>query len=256
MTELERFAAALLVQWRSDGGTDGEPIVVGALLDKVFPYRFARRTLGIDVSEDYEALVLRLISEEEQLVRTEPLDAAEMAKSTMTSKLPDLDVLQLLRAATISLTSRTIARLEGVLPMPPAREESRWAEPAAPVAAPPREAEAAPATPQIVAVPEALPAERESADVIPLHPTAVPEPEAAPAPAGPPPAFLTTVSFTPPTEESCWSCSEGLPNDRAVKFCPFCGADQRQPACSACGTPVERRWKHCPECGGSLAPRS
>jgi len=253
MTELERFAAALLVQWRSDGGTDAQPITVGALLDKVFPYRLARRVLGIDVSEDYEALVLRLIAEEEQLVRTEPLDAAEMAKSTMTSKLPDLDVLQLLRAATISLTSRTIARLEGVLPMPPAREESRWAEPAAPVPEPPAENDTLPDAAPAVAL-EAAPAERASPDIIPLHP-AGPESAHERTPTEPPPAFLTTVSFTPPSGDTCWSCSEVLPKDRTVKFCPFCGADQRQPTCGACGTPVERRWKHCPECGGSLAPQ-
>jgi hypothetical protein len=247
MTELERFAAALLVQWRADGGVDGGPIAIGALLDKVFPYRVARRMLGIDVSEDYEALVLRLMSEEEQLVRTEPLDAAEMAKTTITSKLPDLDVLQLLRAATITLTSRAIARLEGVLPMPPAREESRWAE--TPAAAAP-EVVPAPAPRTMPVEPE--PAREADADVIPLHPA--PEPVREPTPREPPPAFLTTVSFTPPVEESCWSCHETLPADRAVKFCPFCGADQRHPACAVCGTPVERRWKHCPECGATLAP--
>ena len=137
MTELERFAAALLTQWRADGRTDGGPIAVSALLTKVFPYRVARRTLGIDVSEDYEALVLRLLSEEEDLVRVEPVDAADMARATITSKLPDLDVLQLLRAATVTITSRSIARLEGVLPMPTAKDESKWAEADSPVELPP-----------------------------------------------------------------------------------------------------------------------
>jgi hypothetical protein len=222
MTELERFAAALLTQWRADGGTDGGPIVVSALLTKVFPYRVARRTLGIDVSEDYEALVLRLLSEEEDLVRVEPVDAADMARATITSKLPDLDVLQLLRAATVTITSRSIARLEGVLPMPNAKDESKWAEPDAPVEVHPQAAARLEPVPSMQAE---LPGKEPANDtkVIPLR-----------------------------AEERCWSCSEPLPPDREVKFCPFCGADQRQPTCAACGTSVERNWKHCPDCGAKL----
>jgi hypothetical protein len=250
MTDLERFAAALLTQWRAEGGTDGGPIAVSALLTKVFPYRVARRTLGIDVSEDYEALVLRLLSEEEDLVRVEPVDAADMAKATITSKLPDLDVLQLLRAATITITPRSIARLEGVLPMPNPKDESKWAEPDLPARVDPDAARTPDAMPRVQVEPPA----KEPADetkVIPLRVEREPVP-VPPVPTGPPPAFLTTVSFSPPAEEHCWSCVEPLPADREVKFCPFCGADQRQPACAACGAGVERKWKHCPDCGARL----
>jgi RNA polymerase subunit RPABC4/transcription elongation factor Spt4 len=250
MTDLERFAAALLTQWRAEGGGDGGPIAVSALLTKVFPYRVARRTLGIDVSEDYEALVLRLLSEEEHLVRVEPVDAADMAKATITSKLPDLDVLQLLRAATMTITPRSIARLEGVLPMPNPRDESKWAEPEPPAPADRGAAARQDAIPSLQAeAPGQEPAD--DTKVIPFRAERDPGP-AEPAPTGPLPAFLTTVSFSPPAEERCWSCSEPLPTDRDVKFCPFCGADQRQPACAACGAGVERKWKHCPDCGATL----
>ncbi len=232
MTDLERFAAALLMQWRADGGEAGGPMTVGAVLDRVLPYRVARRHLGIDVSEDYEALVIRLVSEEAGLSSTSPGDAAEMARETMASKLPDLDVLQLLRAATITLTDDAIRRLHDVLPMPVSKEEARGGAPAESAA---DEAAVSP-----------------SDDVIPLHP---PRHSAAPPAAvtEPPPAFLTTVSFTPPAPERCWSCAESMPSGREVKFCPFCGADQREPACAACGAPVERSWKHCPDCGARIA---
>lgn len=205
MTELERLATTLLTQWHGEGGADGGPITVSALLDRVLPYRLARRLLGIDVSEDYEALLLRLLAEEEGLVQVLPLEAAELARSTISSKLPDLDVLQLLRSAEVTVTPATVARLEGVLQMPPTR------------------------------MPEAAPA--------PL-PAAVAPPE-------PLPEFLTAVPITPPAV-LCWSCSEALPEGRSVNFCPFCGADQRQPACAACGGAVEHHWKHCPECGLKL----
>ena len=249
MTDLERFAAALLTQWRAEGGAEGGPIAVSALLTKVFPYRVARRTLGIDVSEDYEALVLRLLSEEEDLVRVEPVDAADMAKATITSKLPDLDVLQLLRAATMTITPRSIARLEGVLPMPNPRDESKWAEPEPSAHADPSAAARPDAISSLQVAPGPQPAD--DTKVIPLRAERDPGP-AGPPPTGPPPAFLTTVSFSPPAEARCWSCIEPLPADREVKFCPFCGADQRQPTCGACGAAAERKWKHCPDCGAKL----
>ncbi len=266
MTELERLAATLLVQWRADGGANGGPITVAALLDRVLPYRVARRILGIDVSEDYEALVLRLLSEDEDLVHVEPVEAADMAKATINSRLPDLDALQLLRSATVTITDRTIARLGDVLPMPSAKEESKPA--AAPVAnedVPPRGARRgsaassrskgtqrtaefeAPTVAASAPPPVAMPGDN---DVIPLHPEVTAA--AAAKPPDPPPEFLTTVSFTPPAAAHCWSCTGVLPADRAVKFCPFCGADQRQPTCGNCGATAERGWKHCAECGTKL----
>src|SRR5450755_3853030 len=108
MTELERLVGAVLSQWRADGGGDHEAIAVSALLDRVLPYRVARRMLGLDASEDYEALVLRMLSEEEALVRVTPNDAAELARATANSRLPDLDVLQLLRPASFTVAERIL----------------------------------------------------------------------------------------------------------------------------------------------------
>lgn len=113
MTELDRLAAALLAEWRSGGRTGGGPIGVGAILDNLLPYRVARRSLGIDASEDYEALVMRLLAEEQQLVDVTPPDAAEMARTTMAEKVPDLDVLQLLRSASVTFTNSAVHRLSG-----------------------------------------------------------------------------------------------------------------------------------------------
>lgn len=258
MNDLERFAAALLAQWRAEGNDNGGPVAVGAVLDRTFPYRLARRVLGIDVSEDYEALVLRMVAEEDALVTTHPIEAAEMARATMASKLPDLDVLQLLRAAEVTFAPETVARLDGVLPMPAPREESKWASPkdaSVPEPEPERLEEAAYSREDIIPLPvspalaEAVAeATASAADPVALDEPATPAAEPAPV-AGPPPEFPTSVSFTPPGEDHCWSCAETLPANRRVNFCPYCGADQRQPTCHSCGTAVERRWKHCPECG-------
>jgi len=239
MSDLERFAAGVLAAWRARGESGGGPIGVGTLLDEVFPYRAARRVLGIDVSEDYEAIVLRLIAEEENLATTAPVDAADMARTTMASKLPDLDVLQLLRSATITIPGRVIARLGEVeLPRPKGKGRSRWARDAAET---PGGSERAPA-PDLP-----VPAVSVEEDV---SESSVDEP---PAPAAPTAAVTTPPGGeVPMTVEHCWSCGEGFPAGREIRFCPFCGADQRTPACGACGATVERRWKFCPDCGQTL----
>ncbi|MES2305404.1 MAG: zinc ribbon domain-containing protein [Gemmatimonadota bacterium] len=250
MTELERLTATVLTQWHADGGSEGGPIGVGQLLDRVLPYRQARRLLGIDISEDYEALMLRLLAEEEGLVHVAPHDAAEMARRTIGSKLPDLDILQKLRSAELTVTPATVARLQGVLQMPPSRvvEEAP---------APELDVEESPLAESNIEVGDDGPID--DADIIPLPVSrvvadairvALEAPPAAPV-SGPPPEFLTAVQFTPPSA-SCWSCTEALPEGRVVKFCPFCGADQRHPACPSCGEEIERQWKHCPECGTRL----
>lgn len=250
MTELERLAATVLTQWRAEGGSEGGPIAVGALLDRVLPYRQARRLLGIDISEDYEALLLRLLAEEEGLVSVLPPDAAEMARSTLASKLPDLDVLQQLRSAELTLSGGTVTRLEGVLQMPPSRIAEPEPEPEAAAAVTPSpddvfDVEDDARVDDIDIIP--LPVSRVVADAIRV---ALESPEPV-EPPPPPPEFLTKVRFMAPSM-SCWSCSEGLPEGRSVKFCPFCGADQRPPACPACHGAIERHWKHCPDCGVKL----
>ena len=236
MTDLERFAAALLSQWRSEGSVGAGPIGVGAILDRVLPYRVARRSLGIDVSEDYEAMVLRLVAEEAGLVRVDPLEAGEMARTTLAAKLPDLDVLKLLRSASVTLTDEAIERLDGVLPMPTSHDESKWAA-------------------QVERGDDDLPPDNSDIIPLPISPElAVAVAEAAAMPSASRSDMESPEPVSPSAEAWCWSCAEALPGNRQVKFCPFCGADQRQPACLACGTPVERRWRHCPECGARLGP--
>lgn len=252
MTDLERFAAALLAQWRAEGGNNGGPIEVAALMDRTLPYRTARRLLGIDVSEDYEALVMRLIAGEGGLAMTEPEEAGEMARTTLADKLPDLDLLKLLRTAMVTLSNEVVDRL-GDAPFGGARAEAeaKWRQlddapppngPAiadAPVARKPvaRKLVARAAAPTVIPLPTVQDATR----VVPSH-----------APLGPPPAYLTgPTAFTAPGP-ACWSCNFELPADRVVKYCTECGADQRPPTCAACGEGVERAWKHCAECGAKL----
>ncbi len=229
MTELERFAAVLLAQWHNEAGRATAALGVADLLDRVLPYRAARRALAIESSEEYEALVLRMIAEESGLVTTDPLEFAEMARTTLETKIPDLDVLRLLRSATITFTDDAISRLDGVRPLPPATADQQPAQ-AGPGA-------------------DVLPMRR-APEVADHTATATATP--APRDTAPPPPFLTRVAFTAPGT-TCWQCSAPLPQDRAVKFCVECGADQRKPRCGACGSDVEPGWKHCAECGAPVS---
>ena len=233
MTDLERFAAVLLAEWQNEGGRANAALTVAGLLDRTLPYRGARRALALESSEDYESLVLRLIGEEAGLVVTDPMEAAEMARSTLESKIPDLDVLRLLRSASLTFTDDAVSRLEGVRPLPAAAQAE---QPAAAETA----AVSGSAAPRMD--PDVLPMRRASE---PADHTAVATPRMDPEP---PPAFLTKVAFTAP-ESMCWQCSQPLPGTRKANFCVECGADQRAPQCRACGATVERHWKHCPECG-------
>lgn len=235
MTDLERFAAVLLAEWQNEGGRATSALTVAGLLDRTLPYRAARRALALESSEDYEALVMRLIGEEAGLVVTDPIEAAEMARSTLESKIPDLDVLRLLRSATLTFTDDAVSRLEGVRPLPAMQADTPMMEAAAGNGS---------------GVP------RVEADVLPIRRTPEPADHTAVATPRvehePPPAFLTKVAFAAP-DSVCWQCSHPLPTDRKANFCVECGADQRRPQCLSCGATVELHWKHCPDCGMVLA---
>ncbi len=124
MIPLDQFAAALAAAIQDTDAAPGEAPTVADLLERIFPYPAARRLLGVDASEDYEALLLRVVAEEDGVAVVMPPDAAELARETMLERLPDLTVLQLVRGATVQvLVAPTVNRPTGVAE--PVSEE-RW----------------------------------------------------------------------------------------------------------------------------------
>lgn len=214
MTELERFAVLVLMELRASGLRPESALDVATLLDRTVPYKVARRILPLASVEDYELLALRLIAEEGRLVMTAPTEAAEMARATLASRIPDLDVLRLLRGATLTFTDDAIGRLDGVTihaaNTAPAAEVAPQAEPPAAFTSPPE----------------------------PVLQTPIPG--------------TTPASVRPVAAEGCWACGAPAPTGRTITFCVACGADQRPPMCGSCGVAVERAWKHCPDCGERL----
>lgn len=236
MTDLERFAALLLAEWQSECGRTDAALDVGDLLDKTFSYKKARRALSLESSEYYDLLVLRLASEEAGLVQTSPGEAAEIARTTLASKVPDLDQLQLIRTASVTFSDDAVNRLEGVRPLPNSGAPSK--------AVPAQEEESSePVSQEQSNVIPIRPVEEESPTVQPVSATAAEEKEI-------PEPFLTGVAFTPP-ESTCWQCNTPWPAGRSINFCVECGSDQRTPHCHSCNATVEREWKHCAECGSA-----
>ena len=221
MTVLYLFAGLLVRRGVLRGARADAPLAVGALLDRTFPYKTARRSLSLESAEDYELLVLRLLSEEADLVTVTPTDAGEMARATLASRVPDLDALRLLRSATLAFTDDALSRLQGVRVLPA------------------HEVAAEPSTGPESGEPDQV-TERER--VFPIH-------------RGRAAADATRTAVTAAAAGAgavCWSCAAALPSGRVVSFCVVCGADQREPRCSGCGASVERGWNHCPDCGLAL----
>ena len=57
-----------------------------------------------------------------------------------------------------------------------------------------------------------------------------------------------------PFFDDCPSCTEELPKEAAVNFCPFCGDDVRRVLCESCTRELRLNWRFCVGCGMKVAP--
>ncbi len=126
MIRFDRFAAALAAAMQDVDDPPGEAPTVAHLLERIFPYPVARRRLGIEASEDYEALMLRVVAEEDGVAVVIPPDAAELARMTMLEQLPDLTVLQLVRGATVQMLVSATVPGDEAPPPPEVPPEDQW----------------------------------------------------------------------------------------------------------------------------------
>lgn len=195
-----------------------QPLSINELMDAVVPYRLARRELGVDTSEDYETLFLRLCAGEGDFLQAEPAtrDAfgAELAKP-----LPDLTLLRVYGDTRVLLRTDP---LREALAEDPVR---RYAPPEARV--PEREPEPEPVVDEaVVEAPEPEPLVEPHAD------------EEFPAEAD-----------DAPHPARCPFCGGLLPRRLVVNFCPHCGMGQDIGTCRACGADMDVGWRFCVQCG-------
>jgi hypothetical protein len=205
-----------------------QPITVSELIGSVVPYRASRRELGVESSEDYELLLLRLCAAEDGYVRTAPEEVRRRFVQEAGSPHPDLSILKSHDTATVTLSPDRLGRVLEAGP------EAAYAPPVmslvTPPPVPPPPVPPPPAAPPPAAVPDAAPA---------------PEPMAGPA--------SGTEIAAPPVAERCRYCRGRLPAGRSIHFCPHCGRGQSLARCPECRAEVESGWRHCIACGVELA---
>ena len=244
MDELDRMYRRLVQNLRT-GFPDllGRPFEVAELYTTLIPYRHNRRELELDTNQDYEHVLLRLLSGERGYLIGDPQMQADL-RAEIDSPNPDLTKFRAYSTTMVSVAPDG-ARLADA----PAvrRPGSGGAE--AP-ANPPAPAQAMADRPTL-GVPD-QPAPRPQTAARPPAPAAAP-PAAAPPPAAPVVAAQPTASAIGQrsivASGSCRYCGGALPEGRNITFCPHCGQNLTVANCPACGTELDVGWKFCTTCG-------
>lgn len=236
LQELERLYRHLVSTVTASGAPRWQDPILLADLMALIPYRTGRRALGIDSSEEYELLILRMCGGEGNYMHTEPEAVGQRFANEAVSVNPDLSVLREFRDARLMFIPAALMRaLQG------GHADDEWA-------------------PKVERGPTVIVPEEKLEDSTPEPPRppapSPPRPSAPSVtrPAAPSPPRPPAPSVTRPSApiESCIRCHRVLPVGRNVKFCPYCGGSQTATTCPACNEEVELSWKHCVNCGTTL----
>ncbi len=227
MTDLERFFRRMVSNLAAtDPDRLDQPVALADVPVSIVPYRSNRRALGVETSEEYEMVLLRLCAGEGGFIRTDPEEVRQKFGEEVRSANPDLEVLHRFEDVVLTLRPELVGRALGSSPID--LNQARAAiqpEPPAPAAIP------------VLEEAEELHEEaglQEELDELE-------EPEF-------PPAVELDLS-------QCIYCGGGLPSDRTVNFCPHCGQSQVAMVCPSCHGDVERGWRDCVNCGVALGSR-
>ena len=202
---------------REPGGAGAAALTVADVYQRLVPYRAVRGDLSILELAEYEHALVRLLSGERGYVEMGGEAQAELRRE-IASPNPILGVYRDYAGAPL----RLVAGLSSSADRPPSPAPDVTEE-----APPPRAARGDPPTR--------------------AHLRAVPD-ETSPLPdgtAGRPPAQRGGV--TP--FDACRRCGEPLPDEADLRFCPACGADQREAPCARCGAQLKPEWNFCVRCG-------
>ena len=206
------------------------PLTVAELVRSIVPYRTSRAALGLDSSEDYDLLILRLLSGEGAYVDVRPIEVAARAAAELGGANPDPALLRQFGGVEVTLATARLAQALGPGP------EAAWA--------PPEEVDSAQTT-------ETLEGDTDSDEDPGVIETGrvpwVVEPIA-----GPRGVIPLHTGAVPDDGTRCGYCGGLLPGGRQVNFCPHCGQSQTFIRCGECGNEVEFGWKHCVACGANV----
>jgi hypothetical protein len=201
------------------------PLDVGEIIERLVPYRAARRDGLLDTNDDYLHALMRLFSGERELVFADELMQDDL-KNELASPNPDLGLLRTYVNASLRLS--TVAA-KGIL----SGDTAIDLRPPTPIATPTT-------TP---------PAPRASDGA-----ASVSTKETVHSPPADDPASPRGVSASAVTKTlGCPYCAQPLPDDRAVTYCPSCGLNLRIQRCAGCSAEIESGWKFCVTCGRSAS---
>lgn len=229
VTQLYR---ALVEALRERGYAEERPLKVSELYEELVPYQSVRAALGVELNADYEHTLLRLLAGERGLLRLEPESARAELRREVEAPFPAVGLFRKFSSSDVWVSMPTD-------PDPPRSSEpvhARVADPAPPTGDAP--ASSAPPAAQI-----------SNHRVTPMTSAARGRPALAAVrihdPDPPPPDSVAVPSTAP----DCTFCGHELPDGRRVRYCPYCGGDQRLRPCPRCQAVLERDWLYCISCG-------
>ncbi len=229
--QLERLFRVLVLRVRDLRPENlSRPFEVGEILRTFAPYRTTRVEVGVETAEDYEVLLMRLLSGERGLLFTDDAMQEDLRREIETGN-PDLRALHAYGTAKVTLAQHAMRQVLEAAP-PPA--ELHQALDALQQQLP---AEAPTALP----LGEAMGAMSEGRAHASYHPRGarIPDPTAESAVRTPRPG--------------CRFCGQSLPEGREVTFCPHCGQNLRVHRCPGCSAEMDPAWKFCVVCGRASA---
>lgn len=205
------------------------PFEVGELYQTILPYRLHRRELGLETNQDYETVLLELLSGAHGYLVVDDKMRDDLS-TQLASANPDLSVIRSFASAHIALAPEALHRLEAETRASGAQGAVRGTTAShTPMTRGPTRTGSG-AMPAISAIPA-------SGAGVPLEPHSR---------RTPPPVDVSTG-------ELCIFCKGQLPEGRQISFCPHCGQDLTVVHCPACGGELERGWKFCVTCGRGAA---
>ncbi len=264
------------------------PVTVAEIYQDLVPYRTVRSRLGFEMNADYEHTLLRLLAGEGSHARLEPREAREELQAELETPNPNVGLFRKFAACDVWIAAPREGGGVGpgeVEPADATPAEAVYGDAASAVAAtsdPESESARVPDdrsgardpsawhhasgagrsawdepavaggawddmdAPELLLDDEVV----DDADIVDAILYKIP-----PAMLRPDEAVASTLdsqngrAAMPNASSQCGFCDSNLPSGRAVKFCPFCGADQTMRPCSACGEALANGWRFCIACG-------
>lgn len=193
-----------LVLAAREAGMLEQPLEIGEVVERLVPYRAARRDAAIETNDDYLHALMQLIAGERNLLFADELMQDDL-RNELAGSNPDLSLLRTYYNAKVRLATTAVQ--------------------------------------EVLAGDTAI-------DLRPPTPMATP---VIPPPAPSPAAVAAEPVGEARVADECPYCTQRLPADRSVRYCPSCGIDLRRRRCAGCSAEIESGWKYCVTCGRTAA---